>query len=130
MYVWARLGFAMVIFIAGLESIASEYYDAAAIDGAGAFARFRHITLPLLNPQFVLVGILEAITAMRTFDLPYIAAQGGPLHASRTIVLHIYDSAFQYLRMGTAAAAALFLFALILGFTLLQRRLVSRSVEY
>jgi ABC-type sugar transport system permease subunit len=130
MYVWARLGFAMVIFVAGLESIPDDYYDAAAIDGAGRWQRFRHITFPLLNPQLVLVIILEMITSLRTFDLPYIAAQGGPAHASRTVVLHIYDSAFQYLRMSTAAAAALVLFVLILALTLIQRRVLSRKIEY
>lgn len=130
MYIWVRLGFAMVIFIAGLESIPNDYYDAASIDGASRWQRFRHITAPLLNPQFVLVGILETINALRTFDLPYIAASGGPMHASRTIVLHIYDSAFQYSRMGTAASAAIVLFVLILGFSLLQRRVLARRIEY
>ena len=130
MYVWARLGFAMVIFIAGLESIPSDYYDAAAIDGASRWQQFWRITFPLLNPQLVLVVILEMITSLRTFELPYMAANGGPAHASRTVVLHIYDSAFQYFRMGSAAAAAIILFSLILVLTLVQRRLLSRQIEY
>jgi multiple sugar transport system permease protein len=131
MYVWVRLGFAMVIFVAGLEGIPNDYYDAAAIDGASLWQRFRHITVPLLTPQFVLIGILEMINALRTFDLPYIAASGGPLNASRTVVLHIYDSAFQYSRMGSAASAAIVLFAMILIFTLVQRRaLGQRQIEY
>ena len=130
MYIWARLGFAMVIFIAGLESIPNDYYDAASIDGASRWQQFRHITFPLLNPQLVLVIILEMITSLRTFELPYMAANGGPAHASRTVVLHIYDSAFQYFRMNGAAAAALILFSIILILTLVQRRLFSRQVEY
>lgn len=130
MYVWARMGFAMVIFIAGLEGISQDYYDAAAIDGASRWQQFTTITFPLLNPQIILVLILEMITSLRTFDLPYIAAQGGPAHASRTVVLHIYDSAFQYFRMGTAAAGAIILFGIILALTLLQRRLFSRQIEY
>lgn len=130
MYVWARLGFAMVIFVAGLEGISQDYYDAAAIDGASRWQQFRTITFPLLNPQIILVLILEMITSLRTFDLPYIAAQGGPAHASRTVVLHIYDSAFQYFRMGTAAAGAIILFCIILVLTLLQRRVFSRKIEY
>ncbi len=130
MYIWARLGFAMVIFIAGLEGISQDYYDAAAIDGASRWQQFITITFPLLNPQIILVLILEMITSLRTFDLPYIAAQGGPAHSSRTVVLHIYDSAFQYFRMGTAAAGAIILFCLILALTLLQRRLFSRQIEY
>jgi len=130
MYVWARLGFAMVIFVAGLESISQDYYDAASMDGASLWQQFWAITFPLLNPQIILVLILEMITSLRTFDLPYIAAQGGPANASRTIVLHIYDSAFQYFRMGTAAAGAIILFCIILGLTLLQRRLFSRTIDY
>ena len=130
MYVWARLGFSMVIFIAGLEGIPAHYYDAASIDGANRWQQFRHITFPFLNPQIVLVLILEMITSLRTFDLPYIASQGGPVHASRTIVLHIYDSAFQYFRMGSAAAGAIVLFVMILILTLLQRRLFSKQIEY
>ncbi len=130
MYVWARMGFSMVIFIAGLEGIPSHYYDAASIDGANRWQQFRHITFPLLNPQIILVLILEMITSLRTFDLPYIASQGGPIHASRTIVLHIYDSAFQYFRMGSAAAGAIVLFVMILALTLLQRRLFSKQIEY
>lgn len=130
MYIWARMGFAMVILVAGLESIPQDYYDAAAIDGASNWQKFWHMTFPLLNPQIVLVIILEMITSLRTFDLPYIATGGGPIHASRTVVLHIYDSAFQYLRMSSAAAAAIILFLLILVLTLLQRRLLSRSFEY
>jgi multiple sugar transport system permease protein len=130
MYIWARLGFAMVIFIAGLESIPNDYYDAAAIDGASRWQQFWHITFPLLNPQLVLVIILEMITSLRTFELPYMAANGGPAHASRTVVLHIYDSAFQYFRMSGAAAAAIILFLIILILTLVQRRLFSRQVEY
>lgn len=128
MYVWARLGFSMVIFIAGLEGISSDYYDAASIDGANRWQCFWRITFPLLNPQIILVLILEMITSLRTFDLPYIAAQGGPAHASRTIVLHIYDSAFQYFKMGSAAA--LILFTMILVLTILQRRLFSKQIEY
>lgn len=130
MYVWARLGFAMVIFVAGLEGISQEYYDAASIDGANGWQQFWQITFPLLNPQLVLVLILEVITSLRTFDLPYIAAQGGPVHSSRTIVLHIYDTAFQYFRMGPAAAGAIMLFTIILGLTLIQKRFLSRQIEY
>ena len=124
------MGFSMVIFIAGLEGIPADYYNAASIDGANRWQQFWHITFPLLNPQIILMLILEMITSLRTFDLPYIAAQGGPAHASRTIVLHIYDSAFQYFRMGSAAAAAIVLFTMILILTLLQRRLFSKQIEY
>ncbi len=77
-YVWARFGFDMIIFIAGLEGISPDYYEAARIDGAGRFQSFLHITVPLLNAQFVLVGILETINSVKLFDLPYAATNGGP----------------------------------------------------
>ncbi len=130
MYVWVRLGFAMAILLAGLEGIPLEFYEAARIDGASGLAAFRHITLPLLNPQLVLVGVVEVITALRTFDLPYVATHGGPLNASRTVVLHIYDTAFHYNEISQAAVAALILFVLILVITQVQLRVVSRRVEY
>jgi multiple sugar transport system permease protein len=128
-YTWARLGFAMVIFIAGLESINEDYYEAASIDGASRWQKFRNITLPMLNPQIVLVVIIEMITALRTFDLPYVATAGGPQNASRTVVFHIYDTTFQYFRFGNAAAAAVILFLIILTLTLLQRRFLSRRID-
>jgi multiple sugar transport system permease protein len=130
MYVWVRLGFDMAILLAGLEGIPVEFYEAARIDGAGAWQSFFGITLPLLIPQLVLVGVLEVITSLRTFDLPYLATHGGPLNASRTVVLHIYDTAFHYNEVSKAAVAALVLFVLILGITLVQMRLTQRQVEY
>ena len=130
MYVWVRLGFDMAILIAGIENIPRDFYEAAKIDGASATRSFWHITLPLLNAQLVLVGVVEVINALRTFDLPYVATKGGPLNASRTIVLHIYETAFRYDGFSKAAAAALVLFALILVVTLVQIRLTSRQVNY
>lgn len=130
MYIWVRLGFNMAIFLAGLEGIPQDMYDAAKIDGAGGARLFFSITLPLLNPQLVLVGAVEVISALRTFDLPYVATQGGPLHASRTVVLHIYDIAFRYNELSKAAVAALILFVLILLLTLGQIRLTSRQVDW
>jgi multiple sugar transport system permease protein len=88
------------------------------------------ITLPLLNPQLVLVGVLEVITALRTFDLPYLATHGGPLNASRTVVLHIYDTAFHYNEPSKASVVALLLFAVILLITFIQLRVASRQVDY
>ena len=130
MYIWVRLGFDMAIFLAGLEGIPQEFYEAAKLDGAGNLQSFLKITLPLLNPQLVLVGVVEVITALRTFDLPYLATHGGPLNASRTVVLHIYDTAFHYNELSKASIVALVLFAVILLITFAQLRVGSRKVDY
>jgi multiple sugar transport system permease protein len=130
MYVWVRLGFDMAIFLAGLEGIPEEFYEAATLDGAGKYQAFLKITLPLLNPQLVLVSVIEVITALRTFDLPYLATHGGPLNASRTVVLHIYDTAFHYNEPSKASVVALLLFAVILLITFIQLRVASRQVDY
>jgi multiple sugar transport system permease protein len=128
--IWARLGFNMVIFVAGLEGIPTDYYDAAKIDGAGKWARFWRITLPLLNPQIVLVAVLEAIHALRIFALPYVATAGGPADASRTVVMQVYDQAFRWNNMGEAAVTSIYLFAAILIVSVVQRKVLTRAVEY
>lgn len=130
MNIWSRLGFDMIIFVAGLQSIPEQYYEAAKLDGAGRLGRFAHVTLPLLNPQIVLVAIFEVINGLKIFDLPYVATAGGPANASRVAVFHIYDLAFTWNRMDQAVVAALFLFLLILVSSTLQWRVVRRPVEY
>jgi ABC-type sugar transport system permease subunit len=128
MYVWARLGFDMLILLAGLTAISPEYYEAARIDGANAWQNFRHITVPMLNRQLVLVAIVEMMTALKVFELPYAATAGGPVNASRTLVMHIYETGFKFTRMGEAAVGALALFVLVLLLTLIQRRVFSRNI--
>ena len=130
MSVWMRLGFDMIIFSAGLAGIPAVYYDAAKVDGAGPVARFWHITLPLLNPQIVLVAVIEIINALKVFDLVYIATSGGPVNSTRVVVLHIYDLAFSWNKMGEASAVAILLFAIIAVVTIGQWKLLSRRVEY
>lgn len=130
MNIWARLGFDMIIFMAGLQSIPEVYYEAARIDGASRVRSFFHITLPLLNPQIVLVAVYEVINVLKTFDIPYVATDGGPANASRVAVLHIYDQAFRFNALNEATVAALILFAIILLVTVLQWRLLNRPVEY
>lgn len=126
-YIWARFGFGMLIFIAGLEGISPDYYDAAAIDGATRFETIRHITIPLLNRQFVLVALLETITALKVFDIVFAATQGGPGDASRTTVMYIYETAFTLFEFGRASVAALALFLFIVLLTLAQRMVLSRE---
>jgi len=130
MNVWMRLGFDMIIFWAGLQGIPQVYYDAAKVDGAGVVARFWHITLPLLNPQIVLVAVIEIINALKVFDLVFIATSGGPVNSSRVVVLHIYDLAFSWNKMGEASAVAVCLFLIIIVVTIAQWKLLGRQVEY
>jgi len=130
MNIWMRMGFDMIIFWAGLQGIPSVYYDAAKVDGAGPVEQFWYITLPLLNPQIVLVAIIEIINSLKLFDLVYIATNGGPANSSRVAVLHIYDLAFSWNKMGEATAVAVILFAVILVVTVAQWKFLSRKTEY
>ncbi len=130
MVIWSRLGFDMIILIAGLQSIPDQYYEAAKIDGAGPWSRFRHITLPLLNAQLVLIAIFEVINGLKIFDLPYVATAGGPANSSRVAVFHIYDLAFTWNRLDEAVVAAMLLFVVILAVTMVQWRVLRRPVEY
>jgi ABC-type sugar transport system permease subunit len=128
--VWARLGFDTIIFLAALQAIPGEYYEAAAIDGAGWWQGLRRVTLPLLNPQIVMVTILELIFNFKVFDTVYATTQGGPAGASQTVIMLLYDTAFKYFRLGDASVMAIFVFASLLAVTLVQWRLFRRQVEY
>ncbi len=128
--VWVRIGFDTMIFLAALQSIPGEYYEASAIDGANARQRFRHITLPLLNAQILMVVILELIFNFKIFDQVYATTQGGPASASQTVIMLLYDTAFKYFRMGDASVMAVFVFVTLLIVTLLQWRFFRKPVEY
>jgi multiple sugar transport system permease protein len=121
--VWKNFGYNMLVFLAGLSSIPEELYEAAALDGAGAWNRLRHITLPMLGPTFVFVGVVTMIASFQIFSEPYVMTQGGPLKSSTTLVLLMYEQGFRWWRLGLAAAIAVVLFLLTLGGTLLQLRL-------
>lgn len=128
--IWWGLGYNMVIFLAGLQGIPRSYYEAAEIDGAGFFQRFRHITLPLLTPTTFFVTIMTIITSFQVFDQAFVMTNGGPAKASYTIVFHIYDQAFVDFTMGKSSAAAMILFVVILIFTLIQFKMSDRWVHY
>lgn len=119
---WQSVGYSMIIFLAGLQDIPRVYYDAARIDGAGAWARFRYITLPLLKPTSVFVLVISFIGAFQLFDPIFVMTQGGPANATTTTVYYIYQQAFQFLELGYASALSVALFAIILVFSLLQLR--------
>ena len=123
MAVWKSFGYNMLIFIAGLQSIPEELYDAAEIDGAGAFRRFFSITLPMLMPTLVFVSVVTMIGYFQLFAEPYVMTQGGPVRSTTSVVLLMYEEGFRWWRMGYAAAIAFVLFIVILLATLLQFRL-------
>jgi multiple sugar transport system permease protein len=123
MAVWKSFGYNMLIFIAGLQAIPEDLYDAAEIDGAGAVRRFFSITLPMLAPTLVFVTVITMIGYFQLFAEPYVMTQGGPLRSTTSVVLLMYEEGFRWWRMGNAAAIAFVLFIVILLATLLQFRL-------
>jgi multiple sugar transport system permease protein len=121
--VWKGFGYTMIIFIAGLQNIPEELYEAARLDGAGAWGQFRHVTMPMLGPTFLFVGVVVAIGQLQIFAEPYVMTGGGPLNKTLTIVMMMYQQGFKFWRMGYAAAVAFILFLVIGSATLLQMRL-------
>lgn len=128
--VWRSIGFAIIIFLAGLQQIPEMYYEAARIDGANGWQIFWGITLPLLNPVIVYLAVLQTIGFLRMFDLVQNMTGGGPLNKTTTVVLEVYNEGFGSYNMGYAAALTVILFGLILVITVVQLRLLSRRVEY
>ncbi|HEY3107779.1 MAG TPA: sugar ABC transporter permease [Chloroflexota bacterium] len=130
MNVWKNMGYNMVLFLAGLQSIPEVYYEAAKIDGARSWHLFRHITLPLLSPVMLFVLVISVINSFQVFGAIYIMTKGGPLDATNVLVYHLYFKAFQELQMGYAAALAWVLFSFLFVITLLQTRLSKSWVHY
>jgi multiple sugar transport system permease protein len=127
---WKDLGFVMVILLAGLQAIPEEYYEAAAVDGAGRWARFWAITLPLLSPASFFVVVVSLINSFQVFDQIWVMTSGGPAGATSVVVEQIVNHAFRYGQMGYAAAMSWVLFVVILVATLVQLRLQRRWVTY
>ena len=123
MAVWKSFGYNMLIFIAGLQAIPEELYDAAQIDGASPWRQFWSITLPMLAPTLVFISVITMIGYFQLFAEPYVMTQGGPLRSTTSVVLLMYEEGFRWWRMGYAAAIAFVLFIVILIATLLQFRL-------
>jgi multiple sugar transport system permease protein len=121
--IWKNFGYNMLIFIAGMQTIPRELYEAADLDGAGPLRQFRHITLPMLAPTFLFVGVITMIGYFQLFAEPYVMTAGGPLRSTTSLVLLMYEEGFRWWRMGTAAAISFILFAVILAWTLIQFRL-------
>jgi multiple sugar transport system permease protein len=122
MSVWAGVGFTMTIFLAGLRGIPRSYYEAAEIDGASGLQQVRYITIPLLTPVTAFVVVTGLFGGFNVFQQVFLMTRGGPLDATRTLALHIYDYAFLRLFMGTAASMAFVMFALVIVMTIVQLR--------
>ena len=126
MAVWKNFGYNMIIFIAGLQGIPDELYEAAAIDGAGRFQQFRSVTLPMLAPTTVFISIITMIGYFQLFAEPYVMTQGGPRNTTLSIVYLMYQQGFRWWNMGYSAALAFILFAFILAGSVLQTRIQKR----
>lgn len=129
-YIWKNLGYAVVIYLAGLQSVPKDLHEAARVDGAGALTRFRKVTLPLLSPVTFFVLITSILSSMQAFDIIQVMTQGGPLDATKTMNYQLYDEGFVQFHIGTASTIATVLFVVLLLATIGQVRFIERRVHY
>ena len=120
---WKSLGYYMMIYLAGLQSIPKDLYEAAAVDGAGPIRRLWHVTVPMLRPYVAVVVVLAALDAMQVFTSVFVMTQGGPQDATLTLGYYIYEEAFRHFNMGYASAMGLVLWAVLVVFSLISYRL-------
>jgi multiple sugar transport system permease protein len=131
MTLWAGLGGnRMLIYLAGLQGVPEELYEAAEIDGAGTWARFRNVTLPMMSPVIFFNVVLGVIGALQVFTTAFVATRGGPAYATWFFSLHIYNQAFRYYRLGYGSVLAWMLGIILIGFTYFQVKLSERWVYY
>ena len=124
MAAWRNLGFAMIIFLAGLQTIPAQLYEAASIDGAGRWQAFRHVTLPLLRPTMLFLVVLTTIGYLQLFEEPFVMTDGGPLDQTLSISMYMFQQGFEFFRQGYAAAIAWILFILVAIVAVVQFRLL------
>lgn len=129
-YVWKNLGFTTVIFLAGLQAIPKDLYEAATIDGAGAWWRFRSVTLPMLSPITFFLVVTSVLNTFQAFDLIQVMTRGGPVDATNTLIYYVYEQGFVAFNAGRSAAAAIVLFALMFAVTLVQLKYTEQKVHY
>lgn len=127
--IWKGLGYYMVIYLAGLQSIPGELYEAAAIDGSDGYSKHWDITVPLMRPYLFLVAVISAISATKVFEEVYIMTQGGPRNSSKTVVYYLYEQAFSDLEISYACTIGLVLFLIILGLSILNLKLSQGRVN-
>jgi multiple sugar transport system permease protein/sn-glycerol 3-phosphate transport system permease protein len=128
--IWKDLGFATVIFLAGLQAIPRDLYEAAKVDGAGVLWRFRSVTLPMLSPIVFFLGITSILNTFQSFDIIQVMTKGGPVDATNTLIYYVYQQGFVAFNAGRSSAASLILFFLMLAITLIQVRYGERRVHY
>ncbi|USX16228.1 sugar ABC transporter permease [Oxalobacteraceae bacterium OTU3CAMAD1] len=120
--VWKNFGYNMIIFLAGLQSIPDDLYEAAGLDGAGVWGQFRFITWPMLGPTMLMVSILSMSAYFQLFAEPYVMTQGGPVQSTVSVLYFMYEQGFKWWNLGAASAVAFILFAIMFCVTLLQLR--------
>ena len=129
-YVWKNMGFAVVIFLAGLQAIPRDLYDAARVDGANIWWRFRSVTVPMLSPITFFLVITSILNTFQAFDIIRVMTQGGPVDSTNTLIYYVYEQGFVALNAGRSAAASLVLFAVMMIVTLVQLRFSEQRVHY
>jgi multiple sugar transport system permease protein len=127
--VWKNFGYNMIIFLAGLQAIPADLYEAARIDGASACRQFRHITLPMLGPTMLMVSILTVSGYFQLFAEPYVMTEGGPLQSTTSVLYLMYDEGFKWWNLGSASAVAFLLFLIMFAVTALMLKLARRGGE-
>ena len=125
--VWKNFGYNMIIFLAGLQAIPRDLYEAARIDGASVLQQFRHITLPMLGPTLLMVGILTVSGYFQLFAEPYVMTEGGPLQSTTSVLYLMYNEGFKWWNFGTASAVAFLLFVIMFAVTALMLRVGRRG---
>jgi multiple sugar transport system permease protein len=128
--IWKGMGYYMVIYLAGLQGIPKDLYEAASLDGANAWQKFRNVTWPMLTPTTFFVSIMLTISCFKVFDLVFMMTQGGPGHSTMVLVNHIYNTAFKEFSYGYSSAISMVLFAIVLIVTLVQFRGEKKFVNY
>lgn len=127
--VWKNFGYNMIIFVAALQAIPAELYEAARLDGAGLWQELRRVTLPMLRPTMLLVTILTVAGYFQLFAEPYVITEGGPLQSTVSVLYLMYDEGFKWWNFGSASAVAFLLFLIVLAVTALQARVARRTYE-
>jgi len=129
MSVWKNMGYYAVIYLAALQGISKDYYEAASLDGATAISRLFHITIPLLRPATMIVLILSMIQAFQVFGQVYVMTSGGPVGSTSVIVYYLYEAAFHDFEIGYASAIGLVLFLIMMTVTWIQFKIMDRNIH-
>jgi len=130
MATWKNVGLYVVLFLVGLQTVPKYMYEAAEIEGASHWQKFRHITLPMINPTMILVVILSTIGGFSLFIEPYIMTAGGPLNSTLSAMLYIYQQAFSFYHMGYAATLGFFFALVVFSVILIQKKIIETEVHY